>query len=374
MHSRSALPVLLLGRGGDIDGQQRQLLYLATGLAQRSFFVTAAVSEPGGLLNELKDRGIDSLVACMSPWRSLRHVVARYRDAGDLLAVARERNARIVHAQDVWRAEYAYFVARKLGIASVVHVRGPLSKRDIHKHRLRLADTLIAIAQRYVDDLAAAGIDPARIVLIDDAVDLELFAPDRAEPSFMASHFGIKGSPIIGLVGRIDPDKRVRDFVEIVGLIPPHSADRARFVVIGDSVDRSYRRDIDKALDRLRLGDRVHFPGRCPSGLMPRLLSSLDLLVTLSGGSIMFEAMAMGKPVLSIRSDGRHSQHTRHGETAWCVDGDDPPAAAHALAALINDTALRERLGHAGREWVTRHLSSQTMVMKLERVYEKLAG
>jgi glycosyltransferase involved in cell wall biosynthesis len=302
------------------------------------------------------------------------HVASRYGDAQGLLALAREQNSRIVHAQDVWRAQYARYIGQRLAIPSVVHVRGPLSQRDIHKHRLRLVDVIIAIAQRYVDDLLTAGIDPARIVLIDDAVDLALFAPDRMDPTFIARSFGITGSPLVGLVGRISPFKRVREFAEVIGLLPPHVRDCARFVVIGDTDDWSYRRELDSIIDRLHLSGHVRFPGRCPSGLMPQLLSSLDLLVTLSGGSVMFEAMAMGTPVLSIRADGRHSQHTRHGETAWCVDGDDPAMAAHALARLINDKALRDRLGHAGREWVVQNLSSEAMVAKVARLYERLAG
>jgi glycosyltransferase involved in cell wall biosynthesis len=103
------------------------------------------------------------------------------------------------------------------------------------------------------------------------------------------------------------------------------------------------------------------------------MLSGLDLLVTLSGGSTMFEAMAMSTPVLSIRSDGRHSLHTRHGHTAWCVDGSDSEVAAEALAHLLDNNDLRQRLGHAAREWVVRNLSSATMVNRTERVYEMLA-
>jgi glycosyltransferase involved in cell wall biosynthesis len=145
-------------------------------------------------------------------------------------------------------------------------------------------------------------------------------------------------------------------------------------VIAGEWDNPEYRREVEKAVMRLHLERRVHFIGRCPSRLMPKLLSSLDLMVTMSGGSSMFEAMAMSKPVLTIRADGRHSQHTRHGDTAWCVDGDDVDVAAEALARLLRDDALRHRLGNAGCEWVARNLSSATMVAKVEALYQELAG
>jgi glycosyltransferase involved in cell wall biosynthesis len=105
---------------------------------------------------------------------------------------------------------------------------------------------------------------------------------------------------------------------------------------------------------------------------MPKLLSSLDVLVSMSGGSVMFEAMAMGKPVLSIRNDGRHSQHTQHGHNAWCIDGTDVNLAAAELAGLLHNVALRRRLGHAGREWVEHNLSTTAMVRKTAALYHNL--
>jgi glycosyltransferase involved in cell wall biosynthesis len=365
-------PVLFLARGGDIDGQQRQVLYLASGFVRAGVPLTVAVSDPGDLHDELVRRGIESRVARMSPWRSLAHIPARYVDAYRLLHAARAGKAQIIHAHDVWRAEYARFIARRLAIPYVVHVRGPLSPRDIGKHRLGLGDGLIAIAQRYVDDLLAAGIDARRIVLIDDAVDLALFDPDQSEPDYIRRNFGIDGSLLVGVVGRMSAFKQICEFLDAVRALPPDLAASMRVVVAGDWDEADYRAEVERRVRRLGLADRVHFIGRCPSDLMPKLLSGLDVLVTMSGGSIMFEAMAMGRPVLSIRGDGRHSLHTRHGLNAWCVDDGDPHAAANALAHLLSHDDLRRKLGQAARQWVEHNLSSATMVAKVSEFYGTL--
>ena len=145
-------------------------------------------------------------------------------------------------------------------------------------------------------------------------------------------------------------------------------------MIAGEWDGSAYRHEVESVVFRLHLEHRVHFIGRCPSRLMPKLLSNLDVLVTMSGGSTMFEAMAMSKPVLSIRNDGRHSQHTRHGHTAWCVDGDDADVAAEALALLLTDESLRHRLGCAARAWVSDNLSSATMIAKVGALYQDMAG
>lgn len=363
-------PILFLARGGEIDGQQRQVIYLADGFARED--LTVCVSEPGNLHDELVQRGVESRILRMSSWRSIAHVAHRYVDAYRLLASARRKGVKLVHAHDVWRAEYARFIANRLAVPYVVHIRGPLSPRDIKKHRLGDADAVISIAQRYVDDLVQSGIEPNRVALIDDGVNLELFDPLQADPGYLARNFGLRGQVLVGVVGRLSAFKRIHDFLHIVSRLPPEFKQTAVFVIVGEWESAEYRHQIEEDVRRLGLESRIRFIGRCSDNLVPKLLSSLDLLVTLSGGSVMFEAMAMCKPVLSMRGDGRHSEHTRHGQTAWCIDGDNADDAAAGLAHLLRNEALRNRLGQAARVWIERHLSSRTMVDKVTTLYDRL--
>jgi glycosyltransferase involved in cell wall biosynthesis len=232
---------------------------------------------------------------------------------------------------------------------------------------------LIAIARRYCEDLVESGIPSERIELIDDGVDLNLFSPSQADSTYLARTFGMHDDLLVGVVGRISEFKRVHDFLEIISRMPPESDRSVNFVVVGDWEDAPYHRRIDEAVARLRLAHRVRFIGRLPDSHAPQLLSSLDLLVTLSGGSVMFEAMAMGTPVMSIRTDGRHSEHTRHGHTAWCVNGDSAEESAAALSHLLRNETLRGSLGREGRVWVERQLGSQTMIDKIAALYERLS-
>ena len=221
-------------------------------------------SEPGELHNELVRRTVDSRVTRMSSWRSITRIVDRYADAYRLLGDARQKGIRIVHAHDVWRAEYAHFIARRLAIPYVVHVRGPLTPRDIKKHKLNSADALIAIARRYVDDLVKSGIDPRRIALVDDGVNLDLFSPSHADPTYLARNFGLKDRLLVGIVGRLSAFKHIDDFLNIVSRMPPAMEQAVMFVIAGKWDNAEYRDQISETVRRLGIASRVAIVGRIP--------------------------------------------------------------------------------------------------------------
>jgi glycosyltransferase involved in cell wall biosynthesis len=363
--------LLFLGRGGAIDGQQRQLLYLCEGLIRHGKAPVVVLDNPGAVYDELVRIGAQVHVARMSSWRAFLRIARRYQDARGLLGLARRYDVDIVHAHDVWHAGYARFIARRLKIAYIVHVRGPLSQHDIRKHRLARANAVIAIARRYVDDLVDGGVPRGRIHLVDDAVDLAMFDPVATQQN----HRSIpdRSRVVIGFVGRICANKMVREFLGIIAGLPLEARARCRVVIAGERSEPRYAETVTAMIGAHGLTDDVQFAGRVPASMMPDFLAGIDLLVTLSGGSAMFEAMAMGKPVLSIREDGRHSVHTPHEETALCVDTFDPSACTQELARLIIDDELRHRLGRAARARVESSLSLETMLKKTVDVYDRLA-
>ena len=374
MHAMIKAVPLFLARGGAIDGQQRQVLYLATALAKRQLPPVVVLDSEGALFEELNNAGIEVHCAKMSSWRAPARLVQRYLDAFRFLKIASPHKIGVVHVHDMWRAAYARFLARRLDVPYVVHVRGPVSARDVEKYRLAQANAVVAIAQRYVDDLVAAGVAPERIRLIDDAVDASFFDPAVWGSFGAATARTADAAPVIGFVGRITPDKLVRELLDIVAKLPAYTRLRPRVLIAGEWSDQAYGRLVRATVARLGLESQVEFTGRLSSRKMPHLLASIDLLVTMSGGSVMFEAMAMAKPVVSVRTDGRHSLHTRHGETAWCVDTIDAAACAQALARLLEDAPLRQRLGEAARARVVAQLSIGDMMAKTAALYDELAG
>ncbi len=73
-------------------------------------------------------------------------------------------------------------------------------------------------------------------------------------------------------------------------------------------------------------------------------------------GIVYLEASASGLPVVAARSGGA-AEAVIENETGLLVPPDDPQALAQALTRLLNDAALRQRLGSAGRRWVENEMN-----------------
>src|SRR5690606_18210714 len=110
------------------------------------------------------------------------------------------------------------------------------------------------------------------------------------------------------------------------------------------------------------LRERLVYLGFRPDA--ERIIAAADVIVCSSRfesyGMVNVEAMASAKPVVSTRRGGP-SETVVDGETGFLVDAGDASALADHVVALLNDPALRARLGAAGRARVEAHFSAAAM-------------
>ena len=91
------------------------------------------------------------------------------------------------------------------------------------------------------------------------------------------------------------------------------------------------------------------------------------------GQSVLLQAMTLGKPVIATRVPGTED-YIEHMETGILVPPRDPAAFREAVQMIINDAALRERLGRAARmrvlaEYLPRHYAravADTMALSVQ--------
>jgi glycosyltransferase involved in cell wall biosynthesis len=118
------------------------------------------------------------------------------------------------------------------------------------------------------------------------------------------------------------------------------------------------------------LGDRVVFTGARDD--MPQVLNSLDMLVSLSGGSVMFEAMSCAKPVLSAGfSTKENSVHIQDGKTGLLVTSKKTGDLIDAMLRLMDNADMRTSLGRQGRKWAEDNFSHVSMAIKTQSLYAK---
>jgi len=106
---------------------------------------------------------------------------------------------------------------------------------------------------------------------------------------------------------------------------------------------------------------------------MDRVMASLDVLVTLSGGSVMLEAMACGVPVVtaSARSPAE-LKIVRDGEAGLVVPAGNADALVRALLQLCDDVELRRSLGAKGRHRVETQFGRDRLVSETVHPYDAL--
>jgi len=83
--------------------------------------------------------------------------------------------------------------------------------------------------------------------------------------------------------------------------------------------------------------------------------------------TVVHEAMSSGRPVIGT-TPGGHEDMIDDGETGFLVPGGNANALAEAMARLVDDEALRERMGREARERASR-FTREAVVPKLERFY-----
>lgn len=129
------------------------------------------------------------------------------------------------------------------------------------------------------------------------------------------------------------------------------------------------------------LTDKVKFVGFIPDRLLVAYYEACDVFCMPSVeraeqfGLVQLEAMYCSKPVVTTRLGTGVEYVTIEGETGLLVPPKDSQALANALGTLLADSAMRARMGEAGKRRVHEVFSVEQMVNKTVAVYERvLAG
>ncbi len=362
--------VLLLSRGGNIGGSQRQLLLLAHGLDTTRHQLVVVCKSDGAIVDMLRNIGVETLVLPLGPWRKLTRNFSRSSDVRRLVELGKDRNIAIAHSSDLWMGNHLKKIADALGIPSVLHVRAPKSAKTLRKHACRNASALIAISNRVRRHCIDAGVDQSRIDVIYDAANLESFTP-AAACNVLKRDYPSSGGVLVGIAGRIKESKRQFEFIQAAARVTQNKPGAATFFVIGDSHKADYKRRLCDLARQSGLNNQLIFTGHRDD--MPDVLSSLDVLVTLSGGSVMIESMACGTPVISAGfTRANESTIVLHNETGLLLE----PGCEHELhsdmADLIDDAETRVRLGAAARKHVEANFDASRLSQATQDVYDKV--
>ena len=350
--------------GSSIGGGEKQLAYLVENIDRSHYRPLVVCPDDGVFVEYLRGADIPTVVLELPPWRKVKSVIARRSAAKKLVALAKTHNVQLVHTSDSWFNPYLWSVKNQLKIPAVSHVRNLLTPTQVQKYRFERMDSIIAISEQSKTPLIRAGIDAQKIDVVRNCVDLSVFQP--APLTAPSTEY------VVGIVGRIEPFKRQKAFVDIAAKVATRCK-KVKFHIIGAALDtpehRAYEQEVRQLVAKHQLQERVHFAGHRTD--MPNAMQALDLLVTLSAGSVIAEAMATGKPVIGTPI-GSTPDMILHGVTGYIIPLEPIDEIANQIIELVNAPDRSLSIGQQARRHAEEAFSVEAHVQKVQNIYEKL--
>ena len=288
--------------------------------------------------------------------------------AGVLVAWLRRRPL-VLEIRDLWPESIAAVEAIRSRL-----VMGLLAKLELAMYRA--AARIVTVGEGYRRRLLQRGADEARLSVVMNGVDDELFFPRPPDPALterlgIAGRFVVTYCGVIGMAHDLDVVLRAAERLRV------RSDDRVVFLLVGDGARLD---ELRSHAERAGLHN-VLFTGNVPKRYVPELLALSDVcLVHLRAAeaftavmpSKIFEAAAMAKPViLGVR--GFAADFVESAQCGLCVAPGDDGQLVQAVDRLSRDEALRERLGRAGREHVVANFDRNRLASEYLELIERTA-
>jgi glycosyltransferase involved in cell wall biosynthesis len=271
----------------------------------------------------------------------------------------------LIHIQSRNAIPQGLWLARRLQIPVIQTVHDYLQPRE----RLRI-DSLLT----------------RRVLAVSDSVKADLIGRCRLEDNFVTViHSGVDCDPQrleweilspgrIPVVGTAGPLEAVKGFPFFLGAAARVLAAgrEVEFVIAGAGPEEENLRRLARELG---IAEQVTF---VPNLLdFSEALEAMDLFCLPSLqqgiGTIMLEAMVLGRPVIATRVGGVY-RVIRDGETGLLVPPSDSAKLAERIMELLDDPERARRIGLAARAEVQQEFRVDQMVALTAQVYREVLG
>ncbi|WP_186759421.1 glycosyltransferase family 4 protein [Arthrobacter alpinus] len=314
------------------------------------------------------------------------------QEAEELLKVALEFRPDVMHTTTHFTNGLVVgAVAKALNIPWVYEVRGQLadtwasSRGDAVKESERYvkfqaseaqvmqdADAVVTLGKAMLDGIVSQGIASDKVVAGPNAVGGDFLLAPRT-PAEAREKLGLDPElNYIGTISSLVDYEGLDRLIEAYAILAPEFPS-LRVLLVGAGTAAPA---LQAQAARLGLEDKVIFTGRVPREQAPTYHQALDIFVVPRKDLDVtravtplkpVEALASGRPVVASDLPALR-EIVDHGVTGMLNPADDPQSLAETLASLLDNEALRRRLGENGRQKV---LESRTWAANAQRYEDK---
>jgi glycosyltransferase involved in cell wall biosynthesis len=242
---------------------------------------------------------------------------------------------------------------------------------QLDRWSLRSANKVLTVSVPFRDGLMAFGVRPERVEIVHNAIPSEWGArscqPEEAAALRAASGIAA-GRKVVLIVGRLSREKDHLTLLEAVNRLRP--AGMPHVVIVGEGPEKQH---IEDRVRQLGLDEYVTLTGHRSSAVPWYGIADVAVLSSLSEGSpnALLEAMATNVPVVATAVGGV-PEMVANEESALLIAPGDAAAMSAAMARLLTDPALADRLRKRGRELILERHDPEARTRKLVSIYRSL--
>jgi glycosyltransferase involved in cell wall biosynthesis len=357
------IPTLVRG------GAEKQLSLLACGLPRDQFEVHVAVLTHTGPLEEQLRAANIPVTLIGKRWKIDPGAYWRLR------RLMKDLQPDLVHTWLFAANAYGRQAAMSAGVKHIVAGercvdpwKGAL-QLSIDRVLARYTERIVTNSSGVKEFYVSRGLPAEKFAIIPNGIGPFEPAAGTSRGDVLAQLKLPADARLIGAIGRLWPQKRVKDLIWAMDLLKS-ARDDAHLLIVGDGPQR-WR--LEQYRDQNQIADRVHFLGE--RGDVPRIVEQLDCLWLGSEyegqSNAIMEAMSAGVCVIATDIAGNRDLVVP-GETGYLVPLGDRAAFTRHTHALLDDRALARRLGQAGQSRMRAEFSIEQMIERHARLYRDL--
>jgi glycosyltransferase involved in cell wall biosynthesis len=327
--------------------------------------------QPGALLV------LPELVRPVHPWLD-------WRALNRLTSIFRATKPAIVHTHSGKAGVLGRLAAARAGVPVILHtIHGPSFGAfqgrlangiflAAERRAAKVTTHFITVANAMRDQYLAAGIgSPAQYTRVFSGFPLQPFQSAYNDPALRLKLGIAPDDVVIGKIARLFKLKGHDDLINIAPFLI-ENCPKLKFLIVGDG---EWRARLEARVRDSGLQARFVFTGLVPPEKVPALVGIMDVLVHLSLREglprALPQAMAAGKPVVAYDCDGA-KEVCLDNQTGFLIRPGHETRLKESLLQLVNDPALRLRLGTQGRAFVSEHFAVEQMVSSLAALYQRV--
>ncbi|GAA0735335.1 hypothetical protein GCM10009075_10480 [Sphingomonas trueperi] len=249
--------------------------------------------------------------------------------------------------------------------------------KALETHAVRQADAVAVICEGLRGDLIARGIDPAKIAVSPNGVDMALFGEPVPQDAGLAAQLGLEGAETIGFIGSFYDYEGLDVLIAAMPALVAARPAMQLLLVGGGPAEPAWRAQAASS----PVAERIHFLGRVPHEAVERYYSLIDVLVYPRKKMRLTDLVTPLKPLeamaqqrLVAASDvGGHRELIEDGVTGTLFPADDPAALAKALEKVFCMRDQWDVRRKQARAYIEAERNWFVNIARYDGLYENLA-